>query len=251
MPPWYTIWPSGIPLTSSTSDCLARGRGAGQRRWPAAPPRLRSQKCGRASAAAPPHRNQKSPAPGCSPRGACRFSPHGTPHRLGRAAWRPAARQPDFRFPQRRRSQPGRQGRRPAAPGAPRRPGAATRGPARTAIVGVAVMTSWVGSPNFWSGRAAGPPIAVVLHTMAGSIDSCDAWFSNPRAEVSAHYGVGLDGAIHAYVRTRDTAWANGILEADNTWVGPAGVNPNRLTVSIESEDLGDPSQEVTDEEYS
>jgi N-acetyl-anhydromuramyl-L-alanine amidase AmpD len=111
-------------------------------------------------------------------------------------------------------------------------------------------LTSWVGSPNFWAGRIAGSPIAVVLHTMAGSLASCDAWFTNPASEVSAHYGVGLDGAIHAYVRTSDTAWGNGILEAGNTWPGRARVNPNRLSVSIETEDLGDPGQAVTDEEY-
>jgi len=111
-------------------------------------------------------------------------------------------------------------------------------------------MTSWVASPNFWSGRVAGPPIAVVLHTMAGTIDSCDSWFSTPRSQVSTHYGVGLDGAIHAYVRTSDTAWGNGILEAGNSWPGRAGINPNRLSVSIETEDWGDPAQEVTDDEY-
>src|ERR1700756_1937323 len=103
------------------------------------------------------------------------------------------------------------------------------------------VNVSWVASPNYWTGRTAGPPIALVLHTMAGPIGACDAWFRNPASQVSAHYGVGLDGAIHAYVRTADTAWANGILEPDNVWPGPAGTNPNRLSVSIETEDLGDP----------
>jgi N-acetylmuramoyl-L-alanine amidase len=111
-------------------------------------------------------------------------------------------------------------------------------------------VTLWVRSPNFWYGRDAGPPIAVVIHTMAGTLASCDSWFANPASEVSAHYGVGLDGEIHAYVRTVNTAWANGILEPGNAWLGPRRVNPNRLTVSIETEDAGDPDQVVTDEQY-
>jgi N-acetylmuramoyl-L-alanine amidase len=111
------------------------------------------------------------------------------------------------------------------------------------------VTTLWVASPNFWTGRPYGPPVAVVLHTMAGTLDGCDAWFANPASQVSAHYGVGLNGDIHAYVRTRDAAWANGLLEDGTTW--PLAGNPNWVTVSIETEDLGDPMQPVTDEEYS
>ena len=82
-----------------------------------------------------------------------------------------------------------------------------------------------------------------------------DSWFRNPAAQVSAHYGVSLSGAIHQYVDLSNTAWGNGILEAGNTWgslliaIGAAslaGINPNQLTVSIETEDLGHPGQDVT-----
>lgn len=111
-------------------------------------------------------------------------------------------------------------------------------------------MPKVIPSPNFWPGRPHGDPIAVVIHTMAGTINSCSAWFSTPRSQVSAHYGVGLDGDFIRYVDRRDTAWANGLLETGNHWPGPR-INPNWLTLSIETEDLGNPQQEVTDEQYS
>ena len=104
-------------------------------------------------------------------------------------------------------------------------------------------------SPNYWPGRRHGPPIAVVIHTMAGTLASYTSWFLNPQSQVSAHYGVGLDGDFVRYVKRSDTAWANGLLEPGNVW--PAvDVNPNWLTVAIETEDDGDESQEVTMEQF-
>lgn len=109
----------------------------------------------------------------------------------------------------------------------------------------------WVGSPNFWPGRPSGPPIAIVVHTMAGSLKGTDGWFNNPEnQESSAHFGVGLNGEVHQYVKVTDRAWANGILEAGHRWFGPSGVNPNDVTVSIETEDLNNPNQAVTDEQW-
>lgn len=111
-------------------------------------------------------------------------------------------------------------------------------------------MPSVVYTPNFWTGRVNGPPIAVVIHTMAGSRAGCDSWFAQPVSRVSAHYGVGLDGDFSRYVRRWDSAWANGALEHGNVWPGPLHINPNWLTVSIETEDLNDPQQEVTPVQY-
>ncbi len=85
---------------------------------------------------------------------------------------------------------------------------------------------------------------------MGGSLAGTDSWFANPLSQVSAHYGVGLNGEIHQYVALSDGAWANGILEFGNTWPGPAGVNPNYLTVSIETEDKGSAGTSVSDDEY-
>jgi N-acetyl-anhydromuramyl-L-alanine amidase AmpD len=85
---------------------------------------------------------------------------------------------------------------------------------------------------------------------MAGSLLATDAWFRNLASQVSAHYGVGLDGEIHVYVRSWDRAWANGILEAGNCWGDGWPENPNDWTCSIETEDNGQSDQVVTPEQY-
>lgn len=105
-------------------------------------------------------------------------------------------------------------------------------------------------SENRWPGRPYGPPIAIVLHTAHGSLEAMDAWFLDDRSEHSAHFGIGLDGRVHQYVELKDRAWANGLLEAGHTWPGPPWLNPNHATISIETEDLGDPTQPVTDAQY-
>jgi len=108
----------------------------------------------------------------------------------------------------------------------------------------------WKGSPNFWTGRPYGPPIALVLHTADGSMVGIDGEFASPRSGLSTHFAVGLDGTIHQYVELADRAWGNGYTETGNVWPGPAGVSPNHLTVSIETEDQGSPYQSVTDAQY-
>jgi N-acetylmuramoyl-L-alanine amidase len=97
----------------------------------------------------------------------------------------------------------------------------------------------WIGSPNYAS-RAGWVPRYLVIHTMDGTLAGCDSWFKNPASQVSAHYGVSLEGVVHQYVDLGAAAWANGILEAGNRWPGP-NTNPNNVTVSIETEDDGDP----------
>jgi N-acetyl-anhydromuramyl-L-alanine amidase AmpD len=107
----------------------------------------------------------------------------------------------------------------------------------------------WIGSPNYSRGRSGMTVIAVVVHTMAGSLSSCDSWFQNPAAQVSSQYGIGLEGQTHQYVALGDTAWANGVLEPGNTWPGyPYSVNAQ--TVSIETEDKGSGSTPVTEAMY-
>ena len=108
----------------------------------------------------------------------------------------------------------------------------------------------WMGSPNFWPGRPSGQPIALVVHTMAGSLEGARGEFANPFSNASAHYGIGLGGTVHQYVDLADRAWANGGLEPGNIWPGPAWMSPNELTVSIETEDLGDLDQPVTEAQY-
>lgn len=109
---------------------------------------------------------------------------------------------------------------------------------------------TWVGSPNFTPGRKGQQPVAIVYHIMAGTLAGTDSWFRNPGSKVSAHFGIGRDGAIHQYVREEDTAWANGRVAAP-TWSlleRFPKVNPNAYTLSIEHE--GQPGEPFTEEMY-
>ena len=110
---------------------------------------------------------------------------------------------------------------------------------------------------NCWVGRPFGPPIAFVLHTQAGGESGTVAEFLNSSSQLSAHYVVGLDGTLACFIDPADRAWSNGVLEPGNGWttiaqdcgIDPA-LNPNHVTVSCETEDLGDPCQPVTDRQY-
>lgn len=85
---------------------------------------------------------------------------------------------------------------------------------------------------------------------MAGSIGGCDSWFNNPaNTNSSAHKGVSLAGAVHNYVKDSDRSWANGVLEAGTDWQ-KLSLNPNHVTISIETEDLGLPQTDVSVAQY-
>ena len=111
-------------------------------------------------------------------------------------------------------------------------------------------LGEWAGSPNYWPGRPSGQPIALVIHTMGGSMIGAQGQFASLSSGTSAHFGIGLDGRVQQYVELSDRAWANGWLEDGHAWPGPVWVNPNDLTVSIETEDFGSPGQAVTDAQY-
>lgn len=94
---------------------------------------------------------------------------------------------------------------------------------------------------------------------MGGTLAGTDSWFNNSASQVSAHFGAGFDGELHQYVDLGNTAWANGILEPGQRWdvlLGALGRqdligwNPNGVTVSIETEDMGDPAFLVAGDEY-
>lgn len=110
----------------------------------------------------------------------------------------------------------------------------------------------WIGSPNHYNGRYGYAVVALVIHTMAGTLESCDAWFNNPSSQVSSHYGIGLGGEQHQYVKLSDGSWANGILEPGNEWVEIVGnsANPNYQTVTVETEDNGSGATPVSQEQY-
>ena len=95
-----------------------------------------------------------------------------------------------------------------------------------------------VPSPNHRD-RQGTTPEAVVVHIAEGTMAGMDSWFGTVTSAVSAHFGVGRDGAIHQYVALTEAAWANGIIEPFHTAAlvdENGGMNPNRWTVSIEHE---------------
>ena len=110
---------------------------------------------------------------------------------------------------------------------------------------------------NRWTGRFGRKPVAIVEHTMQGTLDETFPIFnheSTPAYDLSAHYGVGRDGRIVSFVAEEDTAWANGVVQDPDTgiaWLREAvekGENLNTLTVSIEYEGYGD--EGLTEEQY-
>src|SRR5581483_6482166 len=113
----------------------------------------------------------------------------------------------------------------------------------------------WVGSPNYWPGRADWPKVACVLHTESGHETGTDAEFENSASRLSSNASVALDGTVRQFVKWADAAWANGISDADSSyWRLPGvipGVNPNYQTVSVETEDNAQPDTEpVTPAQY-
>jgi len=113
-------------------------------------------------------------------------------------------------------------------------------------------------SHNCWFGRPYGPPIAFVVHTQSGGESGTVAEWLSSSSNLSAHYRVGLEGSLECWIDPADRAWSNGIIEPGNRWtaiatacgVDPA-LNPNHVTVTCETEDLGDPTQPVTDLQFS
>ena len=63
---------------------------------------------------------------------------------------------------------------------------------------------------NYTPGRQGCKVEMIVLHLMDGHQDGTAAWFANPAASASAHYGVSQEGGIDQYVSESDTAWHAG-----------------------------------------
>ncbi len=96
-------------------------------------------------------------------------------------------------------------------------------------------------SPNFYTGRNNYTPVAIVIHIMEGSLSGTDSWFSSTKSNVSAHYGIGINGDIHQYVKETDSAWHAGRVNAPSwTLIKPGEngmyINPNYYTIGIEHE---------------
>lgn len=93
---------------------------------------------------------------------------------------------------------------------------------------------------NYSPGRFGSVIDRVLIHTMDGTLESTWQVFSDPNGrQVSAHYGIGLDGSVTQYVDEGNTAWHSG------NW------NMNTRSVGIEHEDGGNYNDSVrSDAEY-
>jgi len=112
-------------------------------------------------------------------------------------------------------------------------------------------------SRNCWFGRPYGPPVALVIHTQSGGESGTVAEWLSSSAQLSAHYSVGLSGAVDCWIDPGDRAWSNGVVELGNNWMTIAEecgidprLNPNHVTVTCETEDPGDTRGRVTELQY-
>jgi N-acetylmuramoyl-L-alanine amidase len=109
-------------------------------------------------------------------------------------------------------------------------------------------VTSHVLSANHAAGRRSGFAIdMVVIHVTEGDAASVVSWFSNPSADVSAHYMVRKDGVVVQFVDEADTAWHAGrvVEPTADLVIERQGWNPNGYSIGIEHE--GDGTHELTD----
>lgn len=93
---------------------------------------------------------------------------------------------------------------------------------------------------NHTKGRSR-PIDMIVVHVMEGTMAGTLAWFRNPEAEASAHYGISRSGEIVQYVRDADTAWHAGRVDRPTApqVIERPGVNPNSYSIGIENEGTG------------
>ena len=92
--------------------------------------------------------------------------------------------------------------------------------------------------------------LGAVMHTMVGNLPGTDAWFLNPAAQASAHFGIAQDGTVIQWVNVRggiawhcaagNSAWY-GIEHADNGNPGnpltPEQINASAQLVELLSRD--------------
>lgn len=95
--------------------------------------------------------------------------------------------------------------------------------------------------------------LGVVIHTMVGTLAGTDAWFRNPTAQVSSHYGIDLDGeTVYQWVEENDRAYCQGSVKNPTAKMvlERPGVNPNSYMISIENADNGDPAGRDRSQQY-
>lgn len=79
-------------------------------------------------------------------------------------------------------------------------------------------QAAWRGPvPNESPGQMVRPILGLVLHIEQGSESGTDAWFHNPGAQASAHFGNPKSGPLDQWVDTADMAWAE--MNGNPRWV--------------------------------
>lgn len=118
-------------------------------------------------------------------------------------------------------------------------------------------MRRWPSVNNCWFGRPYGPPIAFVIHTQSGGESGTVAEWLSSSSQLSAHYSASIDGTLDCWIDPGDRAWSNGFVEPGNRWGAIAaacgvdpGLDPNHVTISCDTEDLGDKRLPVTDNQF-
>jgi N-acetyl-anhydromuramyl-L-alanine amidase AmpD len=77
-----------------------------------------------------------------------------------------------------------------------------------------------VAQSNFTVGRGGRAIDTIIIHTQQGSEQGTEAWFANPEAHASAHYGIGFDGKVADFVDDANTAWHSGSAEYNKRSIG-------------------------------
>lgn len=73
---------------------------------------------------------------------------------------------------------------------------------------------------NYRPGRSNYKVRYIIIHTMQGTLKGTTAWFANPKARGSAHYGIGFGGELVQWVDDGDTAYHAGNLKYNREAIG-------------------------------
>lgn len=73
---------------------------------------------------------------------------------------------------------------------------------------------------NYTKGRGGHAISMIVIHTQQGSEHGTEAWFADPHAHASAHYGISFAGDVSQFVDDADTAWHAGNSHVNHESVG-------------------------------
>lgn len=99
---------------------------------------------------------------------------------------------------------------------------------------------------NYTIGRLGYRISGVIIHTMIGTLESCDATFANPGRQASAHLGIPCSGfTIHRYVGYGNIAWHCGRF-----YPGAGQPLANANTIGMEHCDNGNYLAPRADSEY-